>query len=190
MASRRKVTDKPTLEGELVRLRPIAPRDADGMWELVTDPESRRVTGTLETYTREQVDRWCADAHRAVGRVDLAITSGGSDEYLGEIVLSDIDEPNGSARLRLSMRPGSRGRGYGTEAIDLVLGLAFDGYGLHRIGLEVLAINPRAQAIYEGVGFVVEGRLREAYRDGDRWSDAVVMGLLEDEFRAGVGGRR
>ena len=50
--------------------------------------------------------------------------------------------------------------------------------------LDVLTINPRALALYEGVGFVAEGRLREAYRDGDRWCDAVVMGILEDEFRA------
>ena len=185
MAARRRATDKPTLEGELVRLRPIGPRDVDGMWELVTDPQSRRVTGTQVTFTREQIERWCADAHKAEGRVDLAVTAGGSDEYLGEIVLSDIDELNGSASLRLSLRPGSRGRGYGTEAIGLVLGLAFDGYGLHRVSLDVLAINPRAQALYEGVGFRLEGRMRDAYRDGDRWSDAIVMGILEDEFRAG-----
>jgi len=189
MAARRRVADKPTLEGELVRLRPIESRDADGMWELVTDPQSRRMTGTVATFTREGVARWCADAHRAEGRVDLAVTAGGSDEYLGEIVLSGIDEAHGSAELRLALRPGSRGRGYGTEAIGLVLGLAFDGYGLHRVGLDVLAINPRAQALYEGVGFRVEGRLREAYRDGDRWCDAVVMGILEDEFRAAAGDR-
>lgn len=184
IAPRRRVAGKPTLEGELVRLRPIEPRDADGMWELVNDPQSRRVTGTLTTFTREQIERWCADAHKAEGRIDFAVTAGGADEYLGEIVLSDIDELNGSGSLRLSLRPGSRGRGYGTEAIDLVLGLAFGGYGLHRVGLDVLAINPRAQALYEGVGFVVEGRLREAYRDGDRWCDGVVMGILEEEFRA------
>ena len=184
MAARRRVTDKPTLEGELVRLRPVAPRDLEPMWELTTDPLTRRLTGTTATWTREQVAHWCAHAQDAEGRVDLAVTAGGSDEYLGEIVLTDIDEAHGSARLRLSMRPGSRGRGYGTEAIDLVLGLAFDGYGLHRVGLEVLSVNPRALALYEGVGFRVEGRLREAYRDGDRWCDGVVMGLLEHEFRA------
>ncbi|WNB84779.1 GNAT family protein [Cellulomonas sp. ATA003] len=187
MAARRRPAEKPTLEGELVRLRPIGPADADSMWELVTDPHTRRVTGVTATYTREQVDRWCADAAKAPDRIDLAVTASGSDEYLGEIVLTDLDEVHGSANLRLSMRPAARGRGYGTEAIELVLSLAFEGYGLHRVGLEVLAINPRAQALYEGVGFVVEGRRREAYRDGDRWCDAVLMAILDDEFRARAG---
>jgi RimJ/RimL family protein N-acetyltransferase len=188
MPVRRRVSDKPTLEGELVRLRPIEARDAPGMWEIVTDPQSRRLTGLTATYTRHQIERWCADIGSADGRIDWAVTAGGSDEYLGEIVLNEIDEALGSADLRLAMRPSMRGRGYGTEAIGLVLGLAFDGLGLHRVGLDVLAINPRAQALYEGVGFRVEGRLREAYRDGDRWCDAVVMGILEDEFRAASGG--
>lgn len=187
MADPRRPADKPTLAGELVRLRPIGPADADGMWELATDPHTRRVTGATATYTRDQVDRWCTDAATAPGRIDLAVTAGDSDEYLGEIVLTDLDELHGSADVRLSMRPGARGRGYGTEAIELVLELCFEGYGLHRVGLEVLAINPRAQVLYEGVGFRVEGRRREAFRDGDRWCDAVLMGILEDEFRIRAG---
>ncbi len=188
MPARRRETDKPTLEGELVRLRPIAARDAGGRWEIVSDPESRRVMGLTATWTRQGVERWCADIAAADGRIDLAVTAGGADEYLGEIVLSEIDEAHGSARLHLAMRPAMRGRGYGTEAIALVLGLAFDGLGLHRVGLEVLSTNPRALAMYENVGFQVEGRLREAYRDGDRWCDGVVLGLLVEEFRAGADG--
>ena len=65
-----------------------------------------------------------------------------------------------------------------------VLGLAFDGLGLHRVGLDVLSINTRAIAIYENIGFRHEGRLRAAYRAGDRWCDSVVMGILEDEWAA------
>lgn len=174
---------KPHLVGELVRLRPVAARDADGLWEIVTDPQSRRVMGQTAVLTREEVELWCRTVSDRDGRIDLAITAAGSDEYLGEIVLTDIDEARGGADLRLAMRPGSRGRGYGSESIGLVLGLAFDGLGLHRVGLDVLAINTRARALYEGMGFVVEGRLRDAYRDGDGYCDAIVMGILEDEFR-------
>ena len=174
---------KPTLVGELVTLRPVAARDADGLWEIVTDPESRRVTGQTAVLSRDEVDRWCETVSERDGRIDLAVTAGGSDEYLGVIVLSEIDELRGSAELRLSMRPGSRGRGYGGEAIGLVLGLAFDGLGLHRIGCDVLSINSRALGVYKSLGFTVEGRLRDAYRDGEGYCDAIVLGLLEDEFR-------
>src|SRR5690606_18568440 len=112
------------LEGELVRLRPIRAEDAAAMGESVTEPEGRRLTGTTREFTRAEIDEWCATVAGEVGRVDLAVTAGGSDEYLGEIVLSSIDRVARSAELRLAMRPGYRGRGYGTEAIQLMLGLA------------------------------------------------------------------
>lgn len=178
---------KPTLTGELVVLRPIRADDAAAMWEMVNDPEGSRLTGTTQTFTREQVDAWCASVGDADGRVDWAITHG-SDEYLGEIVLNRIDGPEANANLRLALRPGQRGRGFGSEAIALVLAYAFaeppGGLGLHRVSLDVLSINPRARILYESLGFVEEGRLRESHRDGDFWCDAIVMGMLEDDYRS------
>ena len=129
-------------------------------------------------------DTWLAGLAASDERIDLAVTANGSDEYLGEIVLDSIDLRLGSANLRLTMRPAYRGRGYGTEAILLVLGMVFDGLGLHRVGAAVPAINARAHSLYENLGFRVEGRLRDAFRDGDGWTDGIVMGLLEDEYRA------
>ena len=48
----------PELVGELVRVRPLAERDADRTWELVQDAEALRLTGTTTTFTRAQVDEW------------------------------------------------------------------------------------------------------------------------------------
>lgn len=179
---------KPTLQGELVVLRPVRADDVDAMWDLVNDPEGNRLTGTTATFTREQIARWCASVGEQEGRYDWAITTHASDEYLGEIVLNELDEHSATANLRLALRPGQRGRGFGGEAIALVLEHAFtdppDGLGLHRVGLDVLSVNPRARMLYESLGFVEEGRLRESHRDGDFWVDAIVMGQLQDDYRA------
>lgn len=176
---------KPTLQGEMIVLRPVRTDDATAMWDMLADPEGNRLTGTTAVFTRAQVDAWCESREAAEGRYDFAVTALGDDEYRGEIVLNDIDEAVRSAGLRLAMRPVYRGRGYGTEAIELVLGFAFDGLGLHRVELEALSINTRAMSLYENIGFRLEGRRRDAYRDGDGWCDAVVMSMLEDEYRAG-----
>ncbi|MBX9246825.1 GNAT family N-acetyltransferase [Actinotalea ferrariae] len=178
----------PVLTGELVVLRPIGPQDAEHMWQMVAeDPEGARMTGTTQTFAREQIDEWCATVEEREGRHDWAITHG-SDEYLGEIVLNEIDDHAASANLRLALRPGQRGRGFGGEAIELVLDHAFaeapEGLGLHRVSLDVLSINPRARMLYESLGFVEEGRLREAHRDGEFWCDVILMGVLEDDHRA------
>lgn len=184
----------PVLQGEMVRLRPIEARDADRLWESVQDPEGMRLTGTTATFTREQIEQWTATVADRPGRYDWAVTPGAvrdgqqvSDELIGEIVLNEVDPDAGSANLRLQMLPDYRGRGYGREAIIEVLRFAFDadeGPHLHRVGLDVLSINPRARALYGSIGFREEGVLRDVYRDGDGWADATVMSILEDEFRA------
>ncbi len=179
--------DKPVLHGELVVLRPVRADDAEAMFEMVSDPEGRRMTGTTGTFVLDEVRAWCASLAERDGRIDWAITHDG-DEFLGEIVLGDIDRVNGNANLRLALRPGQRGRGFGGDAISLVLAHAFGeppaGLGLHRVSLDVLSINPRARMLYESLGFVEEGRLRECHRDGDFWCDAIVMAVLEDDYRA------
>jgi len=181
------VRGMPTLEGEMVVLRPIRAEDADAMWQSVSnDPEGMRLTGTTATFTREQIDAWCADVADREGRADWAITHG-ADDYLGEIVLNEIDAHERNANLRLALCPGQRGRGFGGEAIELVLDHAFapvpEGLGLHRVSLDVLSINPRARALYESLGFVEEGRQRESHRDGEFWCDTILMALLEDDER-------
>lgn len=177
---------KPTLRGEMVTLRPLRAGDAEAAWHLVSDPEGRRLTGTIAAHSREEIEDWCAKAAGFVGRFDWAITAGTGDEMLGEIVLNEIDPEARAANVRLALRPGHRGRGYAREGLMLVLHFAFtprpEGLGLHRVGLDVLSINPRAYALYESLGFVREGRLRDAHRDGAWYCDTILMGMLEDDY--------
>ncbi|CAM3702575.1 GNAT family N-acetyltransferase [Isoptericola cucumis] len=188
----------PVLHGEMVRLRTIEARDADRLWMSLRDPDSGRLRGmgTDASSSRADVDAWAAAAADLPGRYDWAITPAAvrdgelvSDDLIGEISLDQVDLHVRSANLRLRMMPDYRGRGYGREAIGEVLRFAFDadGLGLHRVTLSVISLHPRARALYDSLGFREEGRLRDAYRDGDGWADAVVMSILEDEYRAGVG---
>jgi RimJ/RimL family protein N-acetyltransferase len=184
----------PVLTGELVQLRPVEERDAERMWESLQDAESNRLTGTTRTFTREEIDEWARTVSDREGRYDFAMTSlmpgeDGSvcDEMIGEIVVNEIDPVTRSANMRLISLPQYRGRGYGREAIALVLDFVFappaQGLGLHRFSLDVLAINPRAKMLYESLGFVQEGVLRGAAPDGEGgFCDVYVMSILEDEY--------
>lgn len=182
---------KPTLAGQRVTLRPLGPGDADALFAAVQDEESRRLTGTQQAFTREQIEAWCRRVATAQGRIDLAITERGTGEFLGEVVLSEIDETNRNAHFRIALKgPSAFGRGYGTEAARLLLGYGFEALGLHRIELEVFAFNPRALHVYEKLGFKREGVRREVLRVGGRYHDAVLMSLLRREWRCRSVGAR
>jgi RimJ/RimL family protein N-acetyltransferase len=105
-------------------------------------------------------------------------------EYLGEVVLMDLDAANESIEFRIALAgPHAFGRGYGTEAVRLVLDFAFERVGVHRVGLDVADYNPRAQHVYEKCGFVVEGVQREAILwEGKRY-DSVLMSVLATDVR-------
>jgi RimJ/RimL family protein N-acetyltransferase len=75
------------------------------------------------------------------------------------------------------------GRGLGTQAARLIIGYAFEAVGVHRIGLEVYDVNPRARHVYEKLGFVREGTMRDALRWDGQWVDAHVMGLLDRDWK-------
>jgi RimJ/RimL family protein N-acetyltransferase len=74
------------------------------------------------------------------------------------------------------------GKGYGTDAMRVLLRFAFTELHLHRVSLNVFAYNPRAIRSYEKAGFVAEGRVRQALqRDGQRW-DVIYMGVMREEW--------
>lgn len=74
------------------------------------------------------------------------------------------------------------GKGYGTEAMKMVLRYAFTELNLHRVSLGVLGYNQRAIHSYEKAGFTREGIQRKALnREGQRW-DVYYMGILRSEW--------
>jgi RimJ/RimL family protein N-acetyltransferase len=75
-----------------------------------------------------------------------------------------------------------RHQGDGTEAINRLLRYAFEELGLNRIGLSVFEFNEEAISAYEGLGFVEEGRLRQAIKRRSGFHDAILMSILKSEW--------
>jgi RimJ/RimL family protein N-acetyltransferase len=75
-------------------------------------------------------------------------------------------------------------KGYGTDAMRLIVQYGFLELNLRRISLGLHAYNERALKSYEKVGFKLEGRMRgEGLRDGVRY-DSLWMGILREEWLA------
>lgn len=76
----------------------------------------------------------------------------------------------------------SRGRGIGKAVTRLVVDYGFRMLNLNRVELSCLATNERARRLYAGLGFVVEGTLRQAqFKDG-HYIDVVQMSVLAAEW--------
>lgn len=179
--------DKPTIRGERVELRPLEPGDAASMWADLADADGNRLTGTHAEFTLEQIERWCATRSATDDRLDLAVTDALTGEWLGEVVINDWDPDNRSCGFRIALGPAARDRGVGTEATRSIVDYVFDVIDdppVNRLELTVYAFNPRAQRVYEKVGFRIEGRRREALRWDGEFVDAVDMAIVRSDRAA------
>ena len=79
--------------------------------------------------------------------------------------------------------PEMQHKGYGTEAICIMLDMAFREYRMHRVSIGVVGLNTDALKFYEKVGFRREGILEEAYYWNDEYSDFIMMRILSHEWK-------
>lgn len=73
------------------------------------------------------------------------------------------------------------GQGIGTALITKILDLADNWLMLERVELGVLATNPRAKALYERLGFTVEGVKKGAIRSAGQYVDEILMARLRPD---------
>ena len=74
-------------------------------------------------------------------------------------------------------------KGYGTEAIRIMLDLAFRTYKMHRVSIGVVGLNTDALEFYKKIGFKQEGILEEAYYYNNEYSDFIMMRILSQEWQ-------
>jgi RimJ/RimL family protein N-acetyltransferase len=171
--------DQATLGTANLRLEPLGPQHFDGAWAALQDEESRRLTGTHDSFTQDQVRAWLASRADAHDRADWAIIRKSDGAYVGEVVLNDLDPHNETMGFRISLvGEGMFGKGYGSEATKAVVDYGIGVVGLHRIELEVVDYNTRAQRVYAKAGFETEGLMREAWFWDGEWSDVITMAVV------------
>ena len=175
------------LRGRRVRLRPLERADLPRYQELFSEPEISLLYGGLgvpENLAKLQ-RRYDAGEYDTTDRfVLLVIEAEGT--LIGAMQLRNTENlPSRAATFGIIIGdPAYLDRGYGTEASTLLLDYTFAVLGYHKINLDLFEYNARAQAMYEKLGFVVEGRRRENHWTRGRFWDDILMGITAEEWWA------
>ncbi|MFD2370543.1 GNAT family N-acetyltransferase [Brevibacillus sp. GCM10020057] len=172
------------LEGERVYLRPLGLDDTDWYFRSLYKRETRRLTGTQKHYTREQIHQYIESKAQDSSSVLLLIARRDDDQVIGDIQIGGIDTFNRNAYIRISIENSdNQGKGFGSEAMRLMLDYGFGILNLHRIELNVFAFNERAIKAYEKLGFQREGVQRQALYYNHAYHDSILMAMLAEEYR-------
>jgi RimJ/RimL family protein N-acetyltransferase len=174
----------PFLIGDRIYLRPLdTETDLDRCLRWINDPEVLATLGRRQPMGRVAEKEWLQGQYKNDSHMTLAIVLKDGDRHIGNCGFNEIDYVNRNAVFGILI--GEKdvwGRGYGPDAARLILQHGFEELGLHRIGLEVYSLNPRAIRAYEKAGFVREGTLRESYFRHGQFHDTIVMSILESEW--------
>lgn len=173
-----------TLRGKLVRLQISDPETyarLSAPWNFNSQFNSLADSSPATLYTPRQIQEHVQEEMEENFSFDIYTLDG--DVLIGGVGLDGVDWVAGHTYVGIGVGdPEYWGRGYGSEAMDLVLRFAFVELNLQRVSLDVFEFNERACRSYRGLGFVEEGRVREwMCRGGRRW-DLIYMGLLREDW--------
>jgi len=175
-------------KGKLVRLCAIDAKtmaEAASKWSRDSEYMRLGTSDPARTYSVKSTTEWFdkEQEKELPSYFPFAIRLLEDDRLIGDIGLGGIQWTHGNAFVGIGL--GDRaywGKGYGTDAMQVILRYAFKELNLHRVSLDVFEYNPRAIRSYEKAGFVHEGRMRRMLnREGQRW-DMVFMGILREEW--------
>ena len=173
------------LVGEKVYLSPVSAND-EAVQKYLTwmnDFGVTDYTGRSTFMATEQAEKaWLEDATSGK-EYTFSIVLLENDKMVGTVGFNKIDNVNRRAVLGIMIGDDEdKSKGYGTEAINLLLDFGFNYLNMHNIVLTVLADNARARRCYEKCGFKLVGREEEAIYINGKYLDKLYMQILKKDF--------
>lgn len=135
-------------------------------------------------YTLENERQWAVNQNSDSINFNIVLKSyspNSLERLIGNCGFVSIKDRNGILGIFIGENFG-RDKGYGTEAIKLLIKFGFEELNLHRISLTLNADNHRAYKCYLKAGFTEVGREREAVYYGGHYADVIHMDILKNEY--------
>ncbi|GKU77401.1 GNAT family N-acetyltransferase [Paenibacillus sp. L3-i20] len=173
---------KSLFHGEKLRFTAQYPGDAERIARFSEDFDYLRRLDT-DFAVPQAIDSKKESSNRGHNNVEFMLRTLEDDRLIGFVALFAIEWNNQAGRLAIGIGdPTDQGKGYGTDALRMVLRYAFHELNLNRVGLDVIEYNEAAVGAYKKVGFKEEGRMRAAVlREGKAYS-RIIMGILKEEW--------
>lgn len=170
-----------------MRLEPLAPAHADGLWEASRDPRTWRWLPVSQPETRDAFDAWVAAAlDGAANGAEIPFATVLDGRVVGSTRFLALRPAHRSVEIGWTwLHPDAWGTGANTEAKFLQLEHAFERFGCRRIELKTEALNERARAAIAALGAEFEGIHRQhmLVRGGET-RDSAWYSMLDGEWPA------
>ena len=170
------------IRGTKVILREQRPEDAGFFAYWFNQPTVMFQCGFTEPTDEEHERKVIREFHKTKDSVWFTITDHDGN-ILGETGLLRMWPAWHCTDLSIIIPdPAVQHQGYGSEAIRMMLDLAFETYDMNRVSIGVVGLNTNALAFYRETGFVQEGIQEQGYLYNGEYSDFIMMRILRNEW--------
>ena len=175
----------PLLRSGKVTLRELRTSDAQALWAFINTDEVRRYLA-IPPATVEGFERFISWTHRqrAAGlQATLAVNVEGFDSPVGLFQLREIEPGFGTGEWGFAIGSAFWGTGVFRTGAQLMMHLAFDVIGVHRLEARACLANVRGNAALKKIGAVQEGVLRRSFQSKGEYFDQALWTVLDDDWR-------
>jgi RimJ/RimL family protein N-acetyltransferase len=179
---------------ERLTLRPFETGDLDAVHDIQSRPEVVRYLYWQPRDRREAR----ASLKRKIGQtriektgdvLNLAVTERSGGVVIGDVMLAYTSALHHQAELGYVFLPAAHGHGYATEASAVMVDLAFEAVGVHRVFAHLDPRNTPSARLLERLGLRLEGHLVQNEMVKGEWTDDLIYGVLADEWAVLRAGR-
>ncbi|MFX1308805.1 MAG: GNAT family N-acetyltransferase [Promethearchaeota archaeon] len=175
------------LRGKRVKLTPIKRENIESFLKWFNDPEITQYLVRYRPMTRMAEEEWIENLKNREDSIHFSIVipnEDGSEKLIGNCGIHNIDCKNRVGEVGIVIGEKEyQYKGFGTEAMELLIKYGFETVNLNRLELYTYSFNIGALKSYKKVGFIEEGRKRQSIWINGRYHDAILMGILAEEWR-------
>jgi RimJ/RimL family protein N-acetyltransferase len=177
------------LTTERLLLRPFTPDDFEPLLAIESRPDIARwlyweARGPDQVRTSLQNKVGAVALAEDDDWISLAVVLKESGELIGDCMLRLASREHRQGEIGFLFHPDHHGRGYATEAAFLLLEIAFDDFGLHRVVGRLEPRNTASAGVLERIGMRREAHLIENEFVKGEWQSELVYAILRREWRA------
>ncbi len=172
-----------TLKGDTIYLRALEPEDLEFIHTIENDETIWEISNTIAPYSKYVIKQYLEQAHKDIFEVKQLrlVISSYKDEPLGMIDLFDFDFKNSRAGVGILVKEeNDRGKGYGYEALKLLVNYSFTHLGLHQLYCNISEENEASMRLFKSHDFKKVGLKKEWIHVNGSYKNEYLFQLIND----------
>ena len=172
-----------TLKGEKIFLRALEPEDLDFLFSIENDEEFWEVSATSTPFSRFMLKQYLENSHRDIFEVKQLrlVISENDGTPAGFIDIFDYEPKHARAAIGILIKNETqRSKGFGSEALHLLINYCFTHLELHQVYAHVGVENLASRTLFEKSGFLQTGRKKDWMKINGKYKDEFLYQLINN----------